>query len=181
MDAVAALTITTGNPVSLLMPVGRFAIGRSLPNDLLLTHKSVSRQEAILLVEFRKASLTDQDSRNGTFVNEQRIKRCELQHGVQVRFGDVECNFEWLEEINADEDSTHESDEGKRDRNKPLSKAEERVLFLLLSGHTEKEIATNLSLSRHTIHNHTKRIYRAFGVHSRADLMTKFISSQHKR
>jgi DNA-binding CsgD family transcriptional regulator len=53
-----------------------------------------------------------------------------------------------------------------------LSIAEHRVLKLLLQGLSEKSIAGVISLSRHTVHNHTRVIFRAFGVHSRVQLIT---------
>jgi DNA-binding CsgD family transcriptional regulator len=50
------------------------------------------------------------------------------------------------------------------------------VLRLLLSGLSEKQIAARLDLSRHTVHNHVKEIYRVVGVQSRAELMAILLS-----
>ena len=48
------------------------------------------------------------------------------------------------------------------------------VCELLVAGLGEKQIAEVLTRSRHTIHDHTKRLYAAIGVDSRAHLVLKF-------
>ncbi|WP_197525380.1 helix-turn-helix transcriptional regulator [Pseudobythopirellula maris] len=52
-----------------------------------------------------------------------------------------------------------------------LTKAEAEVLEHALRGLTEKQIAEQLDRSHHTIHSHLKRIYKRFGVTSRAELL----------
>ena len=52
-----------------------------------------------------------------------------------------------------------------------LSKAQSRVFALLIKVLSEKMIAKALVLSRHTIHNHTRVIFRTFNVHSRVQLL----------
>jgi DNA-binding CsgD family transcriptional regulator len=49
------------------------------------------------------------------------------------------------------------------------------VLTLLKSGLSEKEIALQLQLSRHTIHVYIKLLYRRFGVSSRSQLMALWL------
>lgn len=49
------------------------------------------------------------------------------------------------------------------------------VLRLLLEGMTEKQIAHHLRLSRHTVHDYVKAIYRHFSVTSRTDLLRRFM------
>ncbi len=51
------------------------------------------------------------------------------------------------------------------------SPRERETLALLLTGASEKCIAARLSLSRHTVHDYVKSIYRKRGVSSRAELM----------
>jgi DNA-binding CsgD family transcriptional regulator len=48
-----------------------------------------------------------------------------------------------------------------------------QTLALLLQGYSEKEIATRLELSRHTIHNYVKALHQRFGVCSRGELLAK--------
>jgi len=61
-----------------------------------------------------------------------------------------------------------------------LSTTELRVLDWLLKGLSEKEAAASLHVSWHTVHSHAKRIYRLLGVHSRAELMSHFVSPPPK-
>jgi len=49
------------------------------------------------------------------------------------------------------------------------------VLTHLLDGHGEKQVAAQLGLSRHTVHEQVKAIYRAIGVNSRAELFARFL------
>jgi DNA-binding CsgD family transcriptional regulator len=56
-----------------------------------------------------------------------------------------------------------------------LSPRQKQTLRLLLGGDAEKQIATKLSLSRHTVHEHVKAIYRSIGVSSRGELLAKFL------
>jgi hypothetical protein len=47
----------------------------------------------------------------------------------------------------------------------------QQVLACLLEGDSEKQIATRLNLSHHTVNRHVQRLYREFDVHSRGELM----------
>lgn len=48
------------------------------------------------------------------------------------------------------------------------------VLAALLDGDAEKQIAARLGLSRHTVHDYVKLLYRRYEVHSRAELLVLF-------
>jgi DNA-binding CsgD family transcriptional regulator len=50
-----------------------------------------------------------------------------------------------------------------------------QTLDLLLAGDGEKQIAGKLGLSRHTVHDYVKGVYRQFGVCSRAELLAKWV------
>jgi len=54
----------------------------------------------------------------------------------------------------------------------PLTPTEHKVLQLLLTEATEKRIAHRLGLAESTTHQHVVAIFRKFGVHSRAGLMS---------
>jgi DNA-binding NarL/FixJ family response regulator len=65
---------------------------------------------------------------------------------------------------------------------KTLSEAQRRVFRLLCEGFADKKIAKELGLSQHTVHNHTRAIFQAFGVHSRVELLVvvaKAVESTH--
>jgi DNA-binding CsgD family transcriptional regulator len=57
----------------------------------------------------------------------------------------------------------------------PLTPAERRVLDLLLTERTEKEIAASLGLAPRTAHHHVTQILGKFGVKSRAALMALWL------
>jgi len=80
--------------------------------------------------------------------------------GSELETQSVSDVFEWLS-----------TDSGKV----PLTTAERRVFDLILSGLAEKEIAHRLEISPNTVHCHVRKIYDAFGVSSRAELMARFI------
>jgi DNA-binding CsgD family transcriptional regulator len=61
------------------------------------------------------------------------------------------------------------------DRAKQLSPRLRETLDCLLSGHSEKAIATQLELSPHTVHGYVKLIYRHFQVKSRAQLLSQWV------
>jgi DNA-binding CsgD family transcriptional regulator len=59
-----------------------------------------------------------------------------------------------------------------------LSPRENAVRRLLLDGLCDKGIAQQLGISHHTVNQRIKRIYRAFGVHSRAQLIAQYTQAQ---
>jgi DNA-binding NarL/FixJ family response regulator len=56
-----------------------------------------------------------------------------------------------------------------------LSPQLQAVLAMLLEGDREKQLAARLGLSRHTVHDYIKVVYRHFGAQSRAELMGYFL------
>jgi DNA-binding CsgD family transcriptional regulator len=48
-----------------------------------------------------------------------------------------------------------------------------QTLAALLDGASEKQIAAQLELSRHTVHNYVKALHQRFGVSSRGELLAK--------
>lgn len=52
-----------------------------------------------------------------------------------------------------------------------LSNREREILDLLLAGHRTSTIADRLSLSKHTVRNHLKSMFRKAGVHGQAELV----------
>ena len=56
-----------------------------------------------------------------------------------------------------------------------LSPRMRQTLARLLKGDSEKQIATHLGVSRHTVHVYVKAIYRKFGIASRGELLARFV------
>ena len=59
-----------------------------------------------------------------------------------------------------------------------LRAREEEVLILLSKGHTNKEIAEQLSLSVETVGSHLKHIYEKLHVRSRAEAVARYITGK---
>lgn len=59
-----------------------------------------------------------------------------------------------------------------------VSDAQRPVLELLIQGLTEREIATRVFRSQHTVHDHVKGIYAAIGVRSRIELIDRWHGRQ---
>lgn len=59
----------------------------------------------------------------------------------------------------------------------PLTPMERRVLQLLLTKATEKEIGRHVEIAPSTAHQHVTSIFRKFGVRSRAELMSLWLKS----
>jgi len=64
-------------------------IGRSPPADIVLSHKSISREHCIVSLGKDGLLVTDLESTNGTYIDEERISRAILPVGSVVRLGQV--------------------------------------------------------------------------------------------
>ena len=58
-----------------------------------------------------------------------------------------------------------------------LTPRQQQVLESLLTGQSKKEIAFALHISPHTVHNHVKAVYQAFGVSSRGELLARCLGA----
>ena len=74
--------------------VDRTTIGRSPSNSLRLPDPSVSRQHAIVYLVKDRTVVEDLGSRNGTFVNERRVKKAVLSCGDNLRLGRVSLRYD---------------------------------------------------------------------------------------
>lgn len=79
-------------------------IGRAPTNDLVLKDPSISREHAIIFFENSQAYIEDCNSANGTYVNNQRVKKAKITKYDTVRLGnyllDVNYIFKNLPEVN---------------------------------------------------------------------------------
>jgi adenylate cyclase len=71
------------------LPEGATTIGRTEDNSICVLHASLSRRHALLERAGTQVMLVDQASKNGTFVSEARVSRCELRPGDSFRCGEV--------------------------------------------------------------------------------------------
>ncbi len=74
---------------SFVLTEAEFSIGRETPNSVCLKEKLVSRQHAVIRKdEAGQFSITDLNSRNGTFVNSVPVKERKLEPGDRIQIGD---------------------------------------------------------------------------------------------
>jgi pSer/pThr/pTyr-binding forkhead associated (FHA) protein len=159
--------------------------GRLKTCEIHLAHDTVSREHAEFRQENGKLWLKDHDSRNGTFVNDKQVSEATIAIGDEIRLGRVV--LEVVDEKSIKQatailehrptkialgDAGRLAYEATIER---LSDTQIRVLRLLLTGQTEKEMAAKLFVSPHTVHSHIQAVYRELGVTSRAELMAMFI------
>jgi pSer/pThr/pTyr-binding forkhead associated (FHA) protein len=160
-------------------------IGRSSDCEIQLFDDRVSRQHAKIWERGGVAFIRDLKSRNGIFVDGERVERCTLLSGKVLRIGDI--NFEVKTSQGTVQNETfgsitsttikHEIQLGVITTNfAGLSDGQRHVLRLLVQGASEKEAAAALNLSYHTIHGHVKQIYRQLGVRSRGELIAVCLS-----
>jgi RsiW-degrading membrane proteinase PrsW (M82 family) len=75
--------------IAWILNYDEITVGRTLNNNFVIEHPSVSRRHARLTVTQKGYQLFDLESSNGTFVNGQRIREALLRDGSEVRFGSV--------------------------------------------------------------------------------------------
>ena len=168
------------------LPPGTFLVGRDLTCDIVLPHPSVSRRHAEIVVDGLSVRIRDLNSRNGTLVDDRRIEDCSVIPGQQLSFGGVSFSLSAMgtndHALDADLETKSMDDAQesfvKTSATLPLSDAQRRVFILLLEGLAEKQISIRLAVSRHTVHNHVRAIYRKLMVHSRSELLAKFLPLQ---
>jgi DNA-binding CsgD family transcriptional regulator len=164
---------------------GKYVLGRSAECDLPINDETVSRRHAELVVTKTLIQVADLSSRNGTFLDGNRITKGSICGGP-IQFGQVRFLLEPREEL--PEESVpfdEETTDGDLSHAGPkqhhfLRPTQLRVLAYLRQGLSEKELAVKLFISQSTAHHHVQKIYRAFDVHSRAELMAKFINQPGK-
>ncbi len=85
---VVSLVVTRGPMMGKVFPLAkpRIVLGRA-GTDVVLEDPQVSRQHCALEVHGANAFLIDLGSRNGTFVNNERVTTCELEHLSEFSVG----------------------------------------------------------------------------------------------
>ena len=90
----ALVVIVDGQETEHELNEGQNLIGRRPDCPIPISQPTVSGRHAIIQGEGGEFVLEDIGSRNGTFVNEQRIQgRVKLNHNDAIRFGDAVARF----------------------------------------------------------------------------------------
>jgi DNA-binding CsgD family transcriptional regulator len=159
-------------------------LGRASECDFVVKHESVSRKHAQLSLEDERLAVVDLESLNGIFVNGRRVKKVLVSPRQSIRFGGVSfvvhdevCESQELEDFETA--SCLPPEPGANGANPLdldlLTDCQRRVFDLLMYGEPEKTIARRLKISRHTVHNHVRSIFRTYDVHSKTELLGKFV------
>ena len=82
-----------------LLPDRAYSIGRGPGNNIVLADPDVSRKHAVITWDGEKFVMKDLGSRNGTYLNRQRIKESSLKDGDKIRVGNRVFTF--MEEAEA--------------------------------------------------------------------------------
>ena len=115
-----------------------FSIGRLPECDLVLSHKAVSRDHALILLEDDDYYLVDRGSRHGTFVNGERTERARLHEGDSIHIGSLSGP---LLRFCAGEVETHSSAELLRSLGQVTSPKDlSRLSWFLAAAHRLNEV-----------------------------------------
>lgn len=167
----------------------RQEIGRLGECPIQLLHESVSRRHAEIWSVGDECWVRDLGSSNGTLINGNKISEGTFQLGDTLQLGKVMLDVVEAEGDDASTDILIDrptTPNGTTDEDpigidtidmsmESLTEAQLRVLRVLLTGKSEKEVAEILFLSPHTVHSHVRVIYQYYDVNSRGALMAHFI------
>lgn len=159
-------------------------IGRDSHSTIWLADSSVSRLHACLRIEAGRILLVDSGSRNGTIVNSERVKTTvELNDGSEIQIGPYSlliCDAigKALGHLGDTTCTTNRPSRKSRKRGSQLNldrltPSQQKVFEGFVDGLSEKEVATRLKISVHTVHTHAKAIYKSLEVSSRGELLKK--------
>lgn len=169
---------------SLPLPPGTAVLGRSSKCTLVVKQETVSRCHAIVVVSDDGVKVEDLNSVNGVYIDDLQVKKAFVSPGQTLRFGSVP--FVLAQQVQGNEEESEidtvtceKGDQAQpRQLLRPLTHGQSRVLPLLLKGHSERQIAEQLGLSVATVHNNVSAIYRAYQVHSRAELLVLLLATK---
>jgi pSer/pThr/pTyr-binding forkhead associated (FHA) protein len=76
-----------------MLSAARTTLGRDTGNTVVIDSVRASRRHAMVIRDGTNVWVRDLDSSNGTFVNEERVTCCRLEHGDVVEIGDLRLRF----------------------------------------------------------------------------------------
>ena len=96
-----AIRVRTGDDEGELYPLfenREITVGRSPTNNIFIHDRNVSRVHCQIVVTGVGCTLTDLQSTNGTFVNEQRVTELKLKPGDELRVGTTLLQLEEVDD-----------------------------------------------------------------------------------
>jgi len=167
---VAQLEIKRGEATTVLPILGdRVTIGRSEASSIRLAgDPSVSRDHALL--ELGDGwTIHDLHSRNGTFVNGERVAAtARLHFGDKIQVGKFTLSL--LGSPTDTESTVHEAASSAPPNVGRLTAREREILSLVALGATDQAIAHKLGIKVKTVHSHLERVHEKTGRRRRPDL-----------
>lgn len=163
---------------------GTQLVGRDKNCEILLMDRSVSREHARVTVTNGCVHIEDLSSRNGTFIENHQIGKGVLIPDQGIMFGSLSFRLKVIPPEEASDEETYQPTQAQIDQAKKhpafaqLTEGQMRVFAELITGAAEIHIAQRLNLAKTTVHNHAKSIYATLGVHSRAELIHRFLEAQ---
>ena len=82
-----------GKPKAFEFDQGEISLGRAVDNDVAVNDKSVSRHHVKIILIQGQAELVDLDSRNGTTLNGEKVKKSLLHDQDIFNIGNVPVQF----------------------------------------------------------------------------------------
>ena len=88
-----------GDGNTIMLSLGITVIGRTQPNDIVVDDPGVSRQHASIRGDASGYSITDLSSRNGTFVNDERLSAepRQLRNWDKIELGGLDVHWVFME------------------------------------------------------------------------------------
>jgi len=87
-SAFPSLILVQGNDQrTIVLDHSPFTVGRKIDKDLVIPDQRVSRDHALISSEDGAFWVTDQSSKHGTYVNNERVQRCKLERDDRIEFG----------------------------------------------------------------------------------------------
>ena len=111
---VHCLDVTGGEIAGQLIVIdsGSVKIGRTAPADVVLSHRSISREHCIVGLANDELLVTDLNSTNGTYIDEERISRASiLPVGSTLKLGEIELRHSVLTSAEVEQRSTAQGGE----------------------------------------------------------------------
>jgi hypothetical protein len=131
-----------------------YSLGRSEGNNIIVADADVSRHHAVLRWEGDHFKLVDLGSRNGTFVDDERIEEHVLESGDEITCGNRRLTFLYMSEAEAREQYVESRAAQERGKTQALSLegigSPDRSFNGFLTGFGLPELIQTLEINRKT-------------------------------
>lgn len=155
-------------PRLVLLRDAETTLGRGQDTSVVLEARGVSREHAkIVMRDGQTATLVDLESRNGTFVNGDRIDLVVLAEGDEIHLGPI-ASFQFVRRI--EDELERASRRVARTRLDALTPREAQVAREVARGGSNKDVAERLGIKPRTVAAHLEHTFAKLDIGSRAEL-----------